>query len=507
MLLLTSLPTLPSEAGLDYTAPAGSCVAQPALARPHSFHFPFQSTAGGDVTAAASRPNGAARARDKARVGPGQRRQTFRGVWSASVVAVWRIFATRMAVLYAGEPLPIEETSQFQPSALGPSLYTLGNIRYRVGDKSITIYSFEGESSDEDARSDEEDVDADEYAFFRSLRRPRPDTPPTAPEAAQDRQGPGEASATDAGAAACGGEGAEAAEPAPPPPPPPPPPPLALWVRRAGGSVPRGAVLVGRDLDGGPLYVGRACVYGELLPGKVATHHRVCYVASEGRELAFEKYEVLALRRGRVEWVRGRRGSFPMDAFPAGLTLRDQRAYVARARVNDVLTPGRLVVGEKECRISYDMKEFTFPEYEVLTVRHMDPDENGMVRYVSAENLALSEHHQKRFRRAYWCGTNMAGEMDEYPEQYDDEEEEDDDEDDDDDDDDDDLDGEDVGGEVLELFPDDQMGETLVLGSNFHDLQEASWHLFENYNASDKQDGNQKTVINSLNQRFKAVER
>ena len=54
-------------------------------------------------------------------------------------------------------------------------------------------------------------------------------------------------------------------------------------------------VLVGRDLDGSNLVIGRAKHEGDILPAKVKPEHGVAYVAHGGREHMKHDFEVTFL--------------------------------------------------------------------------------------------------------------------------------------------------------------------------------------------------------------------
>jgi hypothetical protein len=68
------------------------------------------------------------------------------------------------------------------------------------------------------------------------------------------------------------------------------------WISGSHGSIPPAAVVGGRDLDGEPLYVGRAFHAGAMLPGKFVPSHGVTYVAWGGKEIAKDVYEVSTRR-------------------------------------------------------------------------------------------------------------------------------------------------------------------------------------------------------------------
>lgn len=56
--------------------------------------------------------------------------------------------------------------------------------------------------------------------------------------------------------------------------------------------MPPGAVHAGQDLDGGPIYVGRAYHQGDLLPAKICPSHRCAFVSHGGRQVEEHTYEV-----------------------------------------------------------------------------------------------------------------------------------------------------------------------------------------------------------------------
>ncbi|GLH16501.1 Uncharacterized protein GBIM_20766 [Gryllus bimaculatus] len=65
------------------------------------------------------------------------------------------------------------------------------------------------------------------------------------------------------------------------------------WQQSSGGHVPPRAIVGGHTANGERLYIGRVLHNGALTPGKVHGSHRKCYIPFGGRELAFDRYEVL----------------------------------------------------------------------------------------------------------------------------------------------------------------------------------------------------------------------
>ncbi|KAK7868155.1 hypothetical protein R5R35_003030 [Gryllus longicercus] len=146
-------------------------------------------------------------------------------------------------------------------------------------------------------------------------------------------------------------------------------PPLPWWTH-AHDARPQRPVRAGTDLDGGPLYVGRAWHQSQLLPAKVAPKHQGAFVAWKGREHSkfFMQFEVLHLLRGRAEWIEASDGDIPAQAFPVGITSSGRQAFAARASVQGVVTPGRIVEGDNCCYVPYGHKEWAFENYEVLAI-------------------------------------------------------------------------------------------------------------------------------------------
>ncbi|XP_046997689.1 uncharacterized protein LOC124613120 [Schistocerca americana] len=66
------------------------------------------------------------------------------------------------------------------------------------------------------------------------------------------------------------------------------------WVATRGGCVPIEALEAGAA-GSEPLFVGRACFDGLLVPGKVHPSHGVCYISYGGAEIACPEYEVLVI--------------------------------------------------------------------------------------------------------------------------------------------------------------------------------------------------------------------
>lgn len=71
--------------------------------------------------------------------------------------------------------------------------------------------------------------------------------------------------------------------------------PLAL--SQLPHQVPPSAIRAGTDIDGTPIYVGRAIHGGDTLPAKVIPSKNACYVAHGGLEILKDDFEVILFSR------------------------------------------------------------------------------------------------------------------------------------------------------------------------------------------------------------------
>ena len=66
-----------------------------------------------------------------------------------------------------------------------------------------------------------------------------------------------------------------------------------LWVKASGGRVPDGAVVVGFEADGQPLFLARAAYNGGIHQGKVRLAFGAANISWGGKEVKVADYEVL----------------------------------------------------------------------------------------------------------------------------------------------------------------------------------------------------------------------
>lgn len=137
------------------------------------------------------------------------------------------------------------------------------------------------------------------------------------------------------------------------------------WVRASNGYIPPGAIMGGYDQKGlQPLYVGRTWHSGLLLPGKVSSSNRACYVSLDGREYASLSYDVLCDDK---IWVKASDGFIPKGAIPSGLSKTGETLYIGRAYYKG-LTLGKVEPSKGYLFVPYGRQELKFRDYEILIV-------------------------------------------------------------------------------------------------------------------------------------------
>lgn len=76
----------------------------------------------------------------------------------------------------------------------------------------------------------------------------------------------------------------------------------AKWVKTKLNYIPTNAVIGGRsEVQGEPLYIGRAMHEGKLLTGKVHIRYKTCYLPYDGQELEFSAYEILVIPEDEIK--------------------------------------------------------------------------------------------------------------------------------------------------------------------------------------------------------------
>jgi len=122
------------------------------------------------------------------------------------------------------------------------------------------------------------------------------------------------------------------------------------WITFTKPTIPSGAVLVGLDLNGCPLYVCRATVDGQLTPGKLRADAWICDVSYGGTEHPETTFEGLISTNGAYGWVQSSNGQIVQNAVVAAYRS-SAPLYVARALVDQkdgVISSGKVQI-EHSC--------------------------------------------------------------------------------------------------------------------------------------------------------------
>ncbi|CAN7997444.1 unnamed protein product, partial [Ixodes hexagonus] len=139
------------------------------------------------------------------------------------------------------------------------------------------------------------------------------------------------------------------------------------WVRAADGNVPRNAVVGGQNLNGENFYVGRIMLRGYIIPGKVLTSARVCFVSLDQMEFSSNIYDVLTKApSAQYVWVRMGGCVMPRNAIVGGRTPSGEPMYVGRHVHKGEMTPGKVIASHRCIYIPYLGKEIRYRDFELL---------------------------------------------------------------------------------------------------------------------------------------------
>ncbi|KAK9500586.1 hypothetical protein O3M35_001825 [Rhynocoris fuscipes] len=136
------------------------------------------------------------------------------------------------------------------------------------------------------------------------------------------------------------------------------------WELCSNGDYPVGAVLAGKDQDGGSIYVGRAFYEGDLLPAKVAPSHGCAFVSYGGKEVTRTEYEVLV--SDSIAWKPSSGGDVPRQAIQVGYTADGEALYAGRTFHEGTIQAGKVHPSHGCLYIPFGDEEISFTDYEVL---------------------------------------------------------------------------------------------------------------------------------------------
>jgi len=140
------------------------------------------------------------------------------------------------------------------------------------------------------------------------------------------------------------------------------------WVSAKDGLVPSNAIIGGQE-PSWPLYVCRAHVMADILPGKLIPQS-VCDLAYDNRELSLRDYEVLT-GSCPMHWENVADATTPAIAVQGG-TESGKPVSICRATIT--VGTGGVHIGRtglstaNKCLISYGGRAYSYETFEVLTM-------------------------------------------------------------------------------------------------------------------------------------------
>jgi hypothetical protein len=139
----------------------------------------------------------------------------------------------------------------------------------------------------------------------------------------------------------------------------------AQWVHAVNGFIPADCQPVGKETCGADLFLARAWIDGGLHPGKVRSEYRGALIPYGGREIFVPSYEVFT---GIGKWMPAFGGNVPPKAIPGGLENDGSTLFIARAKHEEGLHPGKIRKEFQSAHIPWGGREIHIRDYEVLTV-------------------------------------------------------------------------------------------------------------------------------------------
>ncbi|XP_055837291.1 uncharacterized protein LOC129905756 [Episyrphus balteatus] len=137
------------------------------------------------------------------------------------------------------------------------------------------------------------------------------------------------------------------------------------WISSTSDSaVPPLAVVGGKDLDGSPIYVGRAFHEGSNFPAKVVPSKNCAYISWGGREIRKTDYEILVGENYR--FIKPSLNSIPLNSVRTGNSADGEPLYIGRGIWEGNETVGKIHPPNTCLFIPFDGEEEKLETYEVL---------------------------------------------------------------------------------------------------------------------------------------------
>ncbi|KAL1477872.1 hypothetical protein MTO96_035410 [Rhipicephalus appendiculatus] len=122
------------------------------------------------------------------------------------------------------------------------------------------------------------------------------------------------------------------------------------------------------------MYICRAKHDCDVIPGKLVSWHSKCYIAYDGAEHSYGKYEALVTVEtpAAVEWVPVFNCSLPSGMVQGGVTYDGLPLYIGRTNHSDRLNIGKVLSSDGCLYIPYYGKEHRYTDYEALVVEYIN---------------------------------------------------------------------------------------------------------------------------------------
>ncbi|XP_030378720.1 uncharacterized protein LOC115627237 [Scaptodrosophila lebanonensis] len=182
------------------------------------------------------------------------------------------------------------------------------------------------------------------------------------------------------------------------------------WLPGSNGSVPLGAVKVGRNVDGEYLYAGRGYYAGSLTVGKVHPSHGCLYIPFGSEEVKIFQYEVLSQPES---WLQANASSMPEGALVAGHDSDGDTIYVGRIERNGDFLPVKVVPAKQTAYVAYGSLEHEITDVEVLVGAGYKwvPASNGNVVPNAVSTGSNVDGERLYVGRANYCDSLSVGKI------------------------------------------------------------------------------------------------
>ncbi|CAL8071719.1 unnamed protein product [Calicophoron daubneyi] len=114
------------------------------------------------------------------------------------------------------------------------------------------------------------------------------------------------------------------------------------------------------------MYVIRARVEGDIIPGKWVVGNGMAYIPYGGKEVEVAQFEVLCIPGGCYQWMKAEEGNIPSGAIQGGVTSSGEALFIARGDVHDEKCVGKVHPSHQCAYFPWGGKEHSERRYKVL---------------------------------------------------------------------------------------------------------------------------------------------